>query len=78
MFKMPYGLVSVNIELQKYHLNMIPACSAFLYVNEWCRCAVSFNTHTLKHFLVSDASIYEHMNIICFLVKYHHIIQTET
>ncbi len=32
-YKMRYGLVSVNIKLQKYHLNMNPACSACLC--EW-------------------------------------------
>ncbi len=38
--KTQYGLVSVNIKLQKCHLNMNPACSVYLCVNEWCRCTV--------------------------------------
>ncbi len=44
---MRYRLVSVNIK-QKYHLNMNPACSVHLCVNEWRRCAVSFATHIQK------------------------------
>ncbi len=46
--KTQYGLVSVNIKLQKYHLNMNPACSVCLCVNEWGRRAVLFATHVLK------------------------------
>ncbi len=37
-----YGLVSVNIKQQKYYLNMNPACSACLCMNEWHRRVFSF------------------------------------
>ncbi len=66
--------MSVNIKLQKYHLNMNPAFSARLCVNEWHRRTVSFTTHTevrvtLAVFPASAASIYEHMNIISTIYK---------
>ncbi len=59
--------MSVNIKLQTDYLNMNPACSACLNVNEWCRRVVSYYTHTeacvtLVVFSASSASIYEYMN----------------
>ncbi len=62
-----YGLVSVNIKLQKYYLNMNPACSACLC--EWMTQMRGFvyYTHTEAHatlvvFSASATSIYEHIH----------------
>ncbi len=57
-----YGLVSVNIKPQKYHLKMNPACSACLCVNEWHRHAVVFTTHILKHVMLAVISLNEDIN----------------
>ncbi len=41
--RLRYGLVSINIKPQKHYLNMNPACSASLLMND--RRAVSFTAH---------------------------------
>ncbi len=62
-----YGLVSIHIKPQKHYLNMNPACSASLLMND--RCAVSFTAHMhtearlmLAVFSASAVSLNEDIN----------------
>ncbi len=46
---MRYELVYVNIKMQKYDLNINPACSVSLGMHEWRRRGFVYYTNTEAH-----------------------------